>query len=66
MGINIVTIDDHCEPLKNLTKKTEEIEEAVAKKNKSIGFRYGNTELNEKVSPVKAKSKSKSKGKKSK
>ncbi len=59
MGINIRTIDDHCGPLENLNKKTEEIEEAVAKKNNTIGFRYGNRELNEEVDPVKAKFKPK-------
>lgn len=66
MGVNIKTIDDHCGPLENLTKKTEEIEEAVAIKNQTIGFRYGNSDLSEDVTPPKAKSKGKSKGKKNK
>jgi len=59
MGVNIKTIDDHCGPLENLTKKTEEIEEAVAIKNQTIGFRYGNSDLSEDVTPPKAKSKGK-------
>jgi len=59
MGVNIKTIDDHCGPLENLTKKTEEIEEAVAIKNQTIGFRYGNSDLSEDVAPPKAKSKGK-------
>ena len=66
MGINIRTVDDHCGPLENLSKKTEEIEEAVAIKNQTIGFRYGNSDLSEDVTPPKAKSKGNSKGKKNK